>query len=102
MATTRNSGYGGGLGGGTPTGGGSDYGINKGRAILTVLALACVFGFFGFLFVWFGCRIEPPSGHFAVLIRKDGVDVPADQIIALKDGEKGIQLNTLSDEMRDR
>ena len=77
MATTRNSGYGGGLGGGTPTGGGSDYGINKGRAILTVLALACVFGFFGFLFVWFGCRIEPPSGHFAVLIRKDGVDVPA-------------------------
>jgi rRNA maturation endonuclease Nob1 len=50
-----------------------------------------------FVFIWFYCRIEPPSGFCAVLVRKDGVDIPANDIIATKPEQKGIQLEPLSE-----
>ncbi len=50
-----------------------------------------------FVFAWFFCRIEPPSGFCAVLVRKDGADIPANDIIATKTGQKGIQLEPLSE-----
>jgi len=98
MATSRYSSSGGSGGGFAGNSGGEqEYGIHRGRAVGLLLGLVAVIGFVLFLFVWFGCRIEPPSGHCAVLIRKDGIDIPADQIIALSEDQKGIQLNTLSE-----
>jgi len=49
------------------------------------------------VFVWFFCRIEPPSGFCAVLTRKDGKDIAANDIIATSPGQKGIQLEPLSE-----
>lgn len=48
-----------------------------------------------FFFVWFFCRIEPRQGQIAVLIRKTGENLPAGQVIALQEGQKGIQLAVL-------
>lgn len=50
-----------------------------------------------FVFVWFFCRIEPGAGQIAVLIRKTGDNLPAGQVIALEKGQKGIQLDVLSE-----
>ena len=50
-----------------------------------------------FVFVWFGCRIEPGAGQIAVLIRKTGENLPAGQVIALTEKQKGIQLDVLSE-----
>lgn len=47
------------------------------------------------LFIWFGCRIEPGSGEIAVLTRKTGKDLPSGQIVALEEGQKGIQIPVL-------
>ncbi len=46
-------------------------------------------------FVWFFCRIEPGPGQIAVLIRKTGENLNADQVIALNSHQKGIQLEVL-------
>ena len=48
-----------------------------------------------FILVWFFCRIEPRSGQIAVLIRKTGENLAPGQVIALDEGQKGIQLNVL-------
>ena len=50
-----------------------------------------------FLFVWFGCRIEPRGGQIAVLIHKTGQDLPAGQVLALDPKQKGIQLEVLAE-----
>jgi regulator of protease activity HflC (stomatin/prohibitin superfamily) len=50
-----------------------------------------------FLFIWFGCRIEPRGGQIAVLIHKTGENLPASQVMALAPGQKGIQLEVLSE-----
>ena len=47
------------------------------------------------LFIWFGCRIEPKPDQFAVLIRKTGENLPSGEIVALKPGQKGLQLDVL-------
>lgn len=47
------------------------------------------------IFVWFFCRIEPGPGQIAVLIRKTGDNLDTGQVIALKEGQKGIQLEVL-------
>ena len=47
------------------------------------------------LWVWFWWRIEPGNGEIAVLTKKTGKNLPADQIIALTDEYKGIQLEVL-------
>ena len=47
------------------------------------------------IFIWFFCRIEPGPGQIAVLIRKTGDTLGADQVIALNENQKGIQLNVL-------
>lgn len=78
-------------------GGGARYGFDKARAALVVAVLAVVLAAAGFVFTWFFCRIEPPSGYCAVLIKKDGKDIPADDIIALTSDQKGIQLEPLSE-----
>ncbi len=76
---------------------GARYGFDPYRFGLLALLVVAVVGFVLFVFVWFSCRIEPPSGQCAVLIRKDGVDIPANDIIATKPGQKGVQLEPLSE-----
>ncbi|MBN1268094.1 MAG: hypothetical protein JXB04_00765 [Kiritimatiellae bacterium] len=49
------------------------------------------------LFIWFGCRIEPGADQIAVLIRKTGENLPSGQILALQEGQKGIQLEVLAE-----
>ena len=77
--------------------GGARYGFDPYRFALLAFTILAVVGFVLFIFVWFSCRIEPPSGQCAVLIRKDGVDIPANDIIATKPGQKGVQLEPLSE-----
>ncbi len=77
--------------------GGERYGFDLGRVGLIGGAIAAVLVVVGLAFVWFFCRIEPPSGYCAVLISKTGKDIPANQIIAVNPGEKGIQLEPLSE-----
>lgn len=49
------------------------------------------------VFIWFFCRIEPEAGEIAVLIRKTGQNLKAGQVIAIEKGQKGIQLEVLSE-----
>jgi regulator of protease activity HflC (stomatin/prohibitin superfamily) len=49
------------------------------------------------VFIWFFCRIEPRAGQVAVLIRKTGRDLAPGQVIATEKGQKGIQLEVLSE-----
>jgi len=77
--------------------GGARYGFDPMRfALLAVVVLGGA-AVILFVFVWFFCRIEPPSGFCAVLIRKDGQDIPANDIIATRPDQKGIQLEPLSE-----
>ncbi len=77
--------------------GGARYGFDPvrfgliGGLILAISALVL------FIFIWFFCRIEPPSGYCAVVIRYDGKDIPANDIIAMSSDQKGIQLEPLSE-----
>ena len=78
-------------------GGGARYGFNFFRfGLISSLVLAVTLVVFGG-YVWFFCRIEPPSGFCAVLVRKDGKNIPANDIIAIKPEQKGIQLEPLSE-----
>jgi hypothetical protein len=77
--------------------GGARYGFDPmrfGLVGVVILASAMVIGS---VVVWFFCRIEPPTGTCAVLTRLDGTDVPANDIIATAPGQKGIQLEPLSE-----
>jgi regulator of protease activity HflC (stomatin/prohibitin superfamily) len=58
--------------------------------VLVVGALIAVFIIF-----WFFCRIEPSQGEIAVLIRKTGENLSPGQVIAMQEGQKGIQLEVL-------
>jgi regulator of protease activity HflC (stomatin/prohibitin superfamily) len=49
----------------------------------------------GSLWWWYGWRIEPENGRFAILIKKTGKNLPADQIIAPSLEYKGVQLEVL-------
>lgn len=49
----------------------------------------------GVVFFWVFCRIEPGAGQIAVLIRKTGDNPAPGQVIALGEGQKGIQLDVL-------
>lgn len=71
--------------------------LPNGVTASTILALLFGFGVFVFLFIWYGCRIEPESGEIAILIRKTGTDLPDGQILALEPDQKGIQLEVLSE-----
>jgi len=77
--------------------GGARYGFDPYRFGLLALTIVAVIGCVLFIFVWFSCRIEPPSGNCAVLVRKDGTDIPANDIIATQPGQKGVQLEPLSE-----
>lgn len=46
---------------------------------------------------WFGFRIEPGEGEIAILIRKTGSNLPPGQILAVEEGQKGIQLAVLAE-----
>jgi len=48
-----------------------------------------------FVFIWFFCRIEPSAGQIAVMIRKTGENLRPGQVIAVEEGQKGIQLDVL-------
>ncbi|MEI6085518.1 MAG: SPFH domain-containing protein, partial [Verrucomicrobiota bacterium] len=77
--------------------GGARYGFDFRRFGLIGLILLAASAVILFVFIWFFCRIEPPSGFCAVLVRKDGTDIPANHIIATAPGQKGIQLEPLSE-----
>lgn len=77
--------------------GGERYGFDPTRFSLIGALILAITVFVSFIFIWFFCRIEPPSGFCAVLIRKDGIDIPANDIIATKLEQKGIQLEPLSE-----
>ncbi|MDR0361239.1 MAG: hypothetical protein LBJ46_00905 [Planctomycetota bacterium] len=62
-----------------------------GTALAFVVALLVFVG----LFIWYGCRIEPEGDQIAILIRKTGEDLKANEIISTRDGQKGIKLETL-------
>ena len=62
---------------------------------MTTVILAAVAAFF--FFIWFWCRVEPGADQIAILIRKTGTDLPSGEIIATQDGQKGIQLEVLSE-----
>jgi regulator of protease activity HflC (stomatin/prohibitin superfamily) len=64
-------------------------------ALVPVLVPMVLIG--AFIFFWFFCRIEPGSGQIAVLIRKTGDNLSPGQVIALQDGQKGIQLDVLAE-----
>ena len=49
------------------------------------------------LWIWFFWRIEPRSDQIAVVIRKTGQELPSGQIMALESGQKGIQIEVLSE-----
>ena len=49
------------------------------------------------IWFWFFWRIEPGPGEIAVLIRKTGTDLPSGQLLALEEGQKGIQLDVLAE-----
>ena len=65
--------------------------------ILSVPFLAIIGVFTLFIFIWYFCRIEPSAGQIAVLIHKTGKNLPTDQVVALEPGQKGIQLEVLSE-----
>ncbi len=48
-------------------------------------------------FIWFGCRIETDAGEIAILTRKTGENLPPGDVLALKEGQKGIQLDVLGE-----
>jgi regulator of protease activity HflC (stomatin/prohibitin superfamily) len=62
-------------------------------ALLPFMFLFLVVG--GSLWWWYGWRIEPENGKFAVLMKKTGKNLPADQIIAPSLDYKGVQLDVL-------
>ncbi|MBO4630985.1 MAG: hypothetical protein J5858_03595 [Lentisphaeria bacterium] len=69
-----------------------------GRILSSLTApLIVVLLFAVFLFVWYGCRIEPGNGEIAVLIRKTGKNLPPDMILAPSPEYKGIQLEVLGE-----
>ena len=49
------------------------------------------------IFQWFFCRIEVEPNRLAVLIAKTGDNLPSGQIVATDPGQKGIQLDVLSE-----
>ena len=49
------------------------------------------------MFIWYGCRIEPGNGQIAVLIKKTGKTLPANEIVAASSEYKGIQLEVLGE-----
>ncbi len=77
--------------------GGERYGFDPLRFGLVGFIILAVMVVLGFVFIWFFCRIEPPSGFCAVLTRLDGENIPANDIIATKPAQKGIQLEPLSE-----
>ena len=66
------------------------------KVALTVY-LVPIFALIAWLFVWYGCRIEPGNGQIAVLIKKCGKDLKFDEIIAPDSKSKGIQAEVLGE-----
>ena len=63
----------------------------SGKFSLALLALAVA----GALWWWYGWRIEPANGEFAVLMRKTGEPLPAGQILADNPRQKGVREEVL-------
>lgn len=76
---------------------GANYGFDPVRFGLIGFLILSITAVVAFVFVWFFCRIEPPSGSCAVLTRYDGENIAANEIIATLPSQKGIQLEPLSE-----
>ncbi len=57
---------------------------------IPVLILAAIV--LGSFWWWFWWRIEPGNGEIAILTKKTGKDLPTEEIIAVTDEYKGVQL----------
>ena len=57
--------------------------------------LAMLAGVAGALWWWYGWRIEPGNGEFAVLMRKTGSELPVGQILADNPRQKGVREEVL-------
>src|ERR1051326_829903 len=77
--------------------GGARYGFDLLRFGLMGALILAIAAVVAGVFIWFFCRIEPPSGFCAVLVNKAGNDIPANDIIATKPDQKGIVLEPLSE-----
>ncbi|MDR1519260.1 MAG: hypothetical protein LBU23_03825 [Planctomycetota bacterium] len=62
-------------------------------ATILLAVLAVLAG--GGLFVWYWCRIETDNDRIAILIRKTGDNLRPGEIIAVRPGQKGVQLEPL-------
>ncbi len=65
------------------------------RYIVHLIGLLCMTAVALLAVVWFTCRIYVPENMCAVLIRKMGDELPEDQLVATKPGQRGIQLEVL-------
>ncbi|MCZ6691016.1 MAG: SPFH domain-containing protein [Planctomycetota bacterium] len=65
--------------------------------VLVIIAAAIVAVALAGVWKWFFSRIEVEPNEIAVLIAKMGEDLPSGQIIATEEGQKGIQLEVLSE-----
>ncbi len=69
--------------------------LPSGAAFVPFFVIAMIV--LGSLWWWFWWRIEPGNGEIAVLTKKTGRDLPTEQIIALSEEYKGVQLDVLSE-----
>lgn len=69
-------------------------GINK-NALAAIAVIAALLALP--VWYWYWWRIEPGNGELAVLIRKTGDSLPADKILAEREGQKGIQSEVLGE-----
>lgn len=70
-------------------------GIFAGTALLAIGLVALIL-FFP-IWLWYWWRIEPANGQMAVLVRKTGENLAANEILATRPGQKGIQLEVLGE-----
>ena len=65
-------------------------------ATAMVIAILVVIGFAWFIWTWGFCRFYVDADHLAVIIAKEGDDMPPEQILA-KEGQKGVRENVLGE-----
>jgi regulator of protease activity HflC (stomatin/prohibitin superfamily) len=67
----------------------------SGGGLILFLLFALMAG--GPAYYWFFCRIEPGPGQIVVFIRKTGENLGPGEIVATRPGQKGVQLEVISE-----
>ncbi len=76
-----------------PSHSGSPPGAPSAAAVIPFFVLGLII--LGAMWWWYWWRIEPGNGEIAVLTKKTGRNLPPEEIIALSDEYKGVQLDVL-------